>query len=88
MAPGRSGKTQSRPEAVCPAAPCPKGLPGGTDSGLVWAKLSGKPGFGDGFVSILVPGAVLVSPLSSHWLKQQPGLPGPCCSSGVGMRRC
>lgn len=39
-APCRSGKTQSRPEAVCPAAPCPKGPPGGTDSGLVWAKPS------------------------------------------------
>lgn len=39
-APGRSSKNQSRPGAVCPSAPCLKGLPGGTDSGLVWAKPS------------------------------------------------
>lgn len=62
-APGKSGRSLGRPEAVRPTAPCPKGLPGGTDYGLVRAKSSCQASFGVSFTSILGPeGSVSLSP--------------------------
>lgn len=64
-----SAKSQSRPEAVCPEAPAPRGYQVAPTLALYGQNCPGKPGFGVGFVAILVPGVVSVSPLGSHWLK-------------------
>ena len=64
-----SAKSQSRPEAVCPEAPAPRGYQVTPTLALYGQNYPGKPGFGVGFVAILVPGVVSVSPLGSHWLK-------------------
>ena len=68
-----SAKPQSRPEAVCPTAPAPRGCQVASALALYGQNCPGKPGFGVGFVAILVPGVVPASPLGSHWLKHPAG---------------
>ena len=72
-----SAKSQSRPEAVCPEAPAPRGYQVAPTLALYGQNCPGKPGFGVGFVAILVPGVVSVSPWALIGSNIQPGLPGP-----------
>lgn len=84
VAPGRSGTTQHRPEAVCPAVLWPKGLPGGNDSGLVWAKPPCTAWLWSLLSCYFRPGGQCQSLPSAGfcWLKYQPGMPGPLLQPG------
>lgn len=82
----RSQNPRAQARGSLPHSSCPQGLPGGTDSGLV-GKTVGKPGFGVGFVAILVPGGV-VSPLGSHWLRHPARPARTLMQPGDGVWRC
>lgn len=84
----RSAKPQSRPEAVCLTAPAPRGYQVAQTLALYGQNCPGKPGFGVGFVAILVPGVVSVSPLGSHWLRHPARPARTLMQPGDGVEGC
>lgn len=70
LAEPRAGQRQPAPQL-----PAPRGCPVAPALALYGQNCPTKPGFAGCFLSILGPGVVSLSPLSSHWLKRQLGLP-------------